>query len=106
MLHFFVKKHQMYPSKRRFDVNSIGIWKHNIGRPTSSSNKMWSQRCNFVFRVVYTIQSLPENESSLLELDKNCGWIIEIQTQNGETKECYISTEHASSNMLLRRVDS
>ena len=92
----------MYPSSRRFDTKIIGVWKYKIGRPTTSSDKVWSQRCNFVFRVVNTIQSLAEDESSLLGTDKNCGWIIEMQTQH-ETKECYISTEHASSNMLLRR---
>lgn len=93
----------MYPSTRRFDVNSIGIWNYSVGRPTAESDKKWSQRCNFVFRVLYKIQTLPEHESSILETDKNCGWIIEITNQEGANKECYLSTEHASSNTIVRR---
>lgn len=94
----------MYPSVRRFDINSIGLWKHTIGRPTETSEKKWTQRCNFAFRVLHKIESLPDNDTtSMMQTDKNCGWIIEVFSQNNETKECYISTEHAASNMHLRR---
>lgn len=94
----------MYPSIRRFDAKSIGVWKHAVGRPTSESTQKWVQRCNFVFRVLYKIQTLSDHDScSILETDKNCGWIIDITDQADAKKECYLSTEHASSTATMRR---
>ena len=90
-----------YLPSRRFDIFSIGVWKFDVGRPTGDSEKKWSQRCNFVFRTKYKIQTLMD-ENSLMETDKNCGWIIEMASRR-ETRECYISTEHASSTTILRR---
>ena len=92
----------MYPSLRRFDINSIGVWKYPVGRPTTESAQKWMQRCNFVFRTRYTIQTLAADDS-MLETDKNCGWIIELEDQSGTKKECYVSTEHAASNTIIRR---
>ena len=93
----------MYPSIRRHEARSIGVWKFAVGRPTSESTQKWVQRCNFVFRTVYKIQTLPDNEGNALDTDKNCGWIIELEDQTGAVKECYISTEHASSNTVIRK---
>ena len=83
---------KMYPSIRRFDAKSIGVWKHGVGRPTSESTQKWVQRCNFVFRVLYKIQTLSDHDSSsILETDKNCGWIVDITDQADANKECYLT---------------
>ena len=92
-----------YLPSRRFDICSIGVWKFDeVGRPLQDSKKKWTQRCNFVFVTKYKIKTLTDDNSSLLDTDRNCGWIIEMKNHK-ECKECYVSTEHASSSTILRR---
>lgn len=92
----------MYPCKRRFDVRSIGVWLLPVGRPTKHSERRWVQRCNFVFKTSARVETLQERDDPV-EIDRNAGWMITMYTPDGASKECYMPSECASSNVMLRK---
>lgn len=85
----------MYPSIRRFEIRSIGIWLLPVGRPTEDSKRQWQQRCNFVFKTTASVRMLDD--------DHGCGWIISIMLQDETEAQCFISNDHAASNTMLRK---
>ena len=89
------KKIGMYPCTRRFDVNSIGVWLYDVGRPTDKSTKKWVQKCNFVFETIATV--CDDGASN------GCGWLIQLRLQDGEKVQCFIKSDVSSSNVCLRK---
>lgn len=86
-----------FPSQRRFDINSIGVYCFDVGRPTATSTRKWIQRCNFVFKTVARIVKMHD--------DTHLGWLIEIFLENTreESKQCFVSLDCAASTSQLRR---
>ena len=85
-----------YPSKRRYDIQSIGQYIHKApGRP-SGQDKVWRESCNFVFKTEAKVASAPGF------LGEN-GWLVRIFAAQDTAKGIFISSDVASSNTSLRK---
>lgn len=85
----------MYPCVRRTDICSIGFWCFPVGRPTASSAQKWVQRCNFTFHIV--AQLLMAEESVCY------GWLVKVNTQEGQSCLVAISAAQAGGHSKLRQ---
>ena len=89
----------MYPSERRFDIRSIGVWKLPVGRPTEQTKQTWVQKCNFVLRCSARVELLDAGADEL----RQCGWIVDVRTQDGRQTAVFVSIAVASSTVKLRK---
>lgn len=88
---------------RDFERLSIGFYAFpNKGHPAPGSSRIWCQRCNFVFRATRSVRSAA-SDSRVDARDTLSGWMLQVQTSSGKSREIYIRNEECMSTSLLRR---